>query len=140
MATTYQDINKMLSWQNGGTAINASATYTSDNTGTAVTLGKGRFDLFVDVTALTLGTGFDTVTLVVERNTAAATSTWISVCPPIVIGGDATGAGEAVGVGDYVVGLNNTGDHQIRIKTYLSGSATSVTYSATAYPVASKDS
>jgi len=138
MAATYQDINKMLSWENGPLAVAASATYTTDTTGTAVTIGKGRFDLKVNVSALTLGTSFDTVTLMVERNTLKSTSTWVSLCTPLVIGADADGAGEAVSTGDYVFGLNNTGDHQIRVKTYLSGSASSITYSANAYPLASR--
>ncbi len=135
MSALYQNEKDMLSFMNAPVTVKASGAITSDNVGTAVALPKGRYDLFFDVTALSTGTGFDVVTVVIERNVKSSVNEWTNVMPPVVIGGDATGSGEAVSTGDYVVSINNTGDYQIRVLTYLSGSATSITYACTAHPV-----
>ena len=57
----------------------------------------------------------------------------------MLVVGDATGLGAALGVDEYTIFVNNTGDNQVRIYAYVNGSVATVTYSADIYPVRSKD-
>jgi len=122
----------------GAKALQASTSITSSTATTAVFVGKGLFAITIDVTALSLGgAAFDTVNFLVQRNTLAATTTWQEIGMLVV--GDATGLGAALGVDTYTIFVNNTGDNQVRIYAYVNGSTVSVTYSADIYPVRSKD-
>jgi hypothetical protein len=117
--------------------IQASTTITATTTTSALFVGKGLFNVEVDVTALSLGTGFDVVAFYVERNTIASTTDW-KQCGLVMVG-DVTGTGLSdQGVDNYNFPINNTGDNQIRINALVLGSATSVTYSAKVSPLRDK--
>jgi hypothetical protein len=121
----------------GQTTLVESKTITTSTTETAVFVGKGLMAVQINVSALTLGTGFDTVNFLIQRNTVAAPTTWVEIGQRVF--GDATGLGVAMGADNVMDIVNNDGDNQIRINAYVSGSATSVTYSATVAPVRTKD-
>jgi hypothetical protein len=126
---------KVHGWENDGTTLKSSGAVTSSGTAeTAVNVGKADFDVEVVVSAATTGTGNDMFLIVVEENTLAATTTWTE-CGNLCLG-DAGGTGRsaAITTGSFPVGVARSGDNQVRIKTYLVGSAASVTFSATAYP------
>ena len=125
---------QVVPWHNGGTALQAAATITTDTASTAVVIGNGRFDVVIDVDALTLGTGGDLIVFDIEANSLAATSTWKSIGNLVL--GDATARGQAMtATGDYKISVDNQSDYQIRLYVYLTGSASSLTYSAYAYPI-----
>lgn len=122
----------------GSKALQASTTITSSTATTAVFCGKGLFAIEIDVTALSLGgAAFDTVNFLIQANTLAATTTWQEIGMLVV--GDATGLGAALGVDTYMIFVNNCSDNQIRIYAYVNGSTVSVTYAAEITPVRSKD-
>jgi hypothetical protein len=122
----------------GATVLVASNTIVTSTQTTAVFVGRGAFEVEILVTALSTGTAFDIVIFYVERNTAAATTTWQQIgALPI---GDATGVGlSAQGVDDYHFAVMNTGDYQTRLNVQVLGSAASVTYSANVYPLRTKE-
>jgi hypothetical protein len=125
---------QVVPWHNGGTALQAAATITTDTASTAVVIGNGRFDVVIDVDALTLGTGGDLIVFDIEANSLAATSTWYSIGNLVL--GDATSRGQAMtATGEYKISVDNQSDYQIRVYAYLTGSASSLTYSAYAYPI-----
>lgn len=132
--------DQINAWKNDGTTLKSSGAVTVSGTAeTAVEVGKGDFTVEIDVTAITQGTGSDHALIVVEANTAAATTTWAEIGNLSL--GDAGGTGRAVAIGvdTYTIGVKNQGDYQVRIKTYLVGSTSSVTFSAVAYPNATKN-
>ena len=121
----------------GATALQASVTITTTTQSTPVFCGRGVFEVAIDVTALTLGTGFDVVVFYVERDSIASTTTWQQIGMLAV--GDATGVGLSTqGVDSYYFAVHNSSDNRIRINAYVLGSAASVTYSADIYPLRSR--
>jgi len=128
-----------MPWRNDGTALKAAGSVSADGATTAVTVGKGKFRIIFTLASITTGTGFDVATILIQRNTKNATSTWVNLSPMVF--GDSTGVGEGITTaGDYEVIIDNDGDYQLRLYTYLSGSTTAVSYAAKAYPLGDKDS
>jgi hypothetical protein len=121
----------------GAKALVASKQISTSTAEAGVFVGKGLMMIKLSVTALTLGSGYDVVNFLIQRNTAAATSTWEEIGQVCV--GDVAGLGVAQGADVYTFVVNNTGDYQIRVNAYLAGSAVNVTYSAQAYPLRSKE-
>jgi len=122
---------------NGETVLQASTTITTSTNSTGVFVGRGLMAVKIDVTALELGDGFDSVCFYVEANSSAASTTWEQI--GVIVAGDVTGIGVAQGVDTYQVIVNNVQDNQVRIGAYVLGSAASVTYSASVTPIRSKD-
>ena len=63
-------------YTNDGTSLQASTTITSSTASTGVFVGRGVFDIVIDVTAYRGESAFDNIIFWVQRNTAAATTTW----------------------------------------------------------------
>ena len=128
-----------IAWRTmGATVLQASTTITTSTQSSGVFAGRGLFEIEIDVTALSVGVGFDIVLFWIERNTAASTAVWQQIgCLAI---GDATGVGLGAQTTDnYHFLVQNTGDNQLRINAQVLGSASSVTYSANIYPARAKE-
>jgi hypothetical protein len=130
MAWQTQDIP----WGNDGTAFASAETMTSDGVaGSTLELGRGDFDIVITSALTDTGVGFDIGLIIVQANTAAATTTWTEIGNLCL--GDATGRGTALTtVTSAVVPVKNCGDYQVRLYCYMQGSTTIMTITAKAYP------
>jgi len=122
----------------GGTVLSASGQLTATTEGGGVFVGRGLFMAEFTITAILLGSGFDTINFMIQRNTKAAPGQWTNIDQLVL--GDATGIGVALGIDVYTFPIWNDGDDQIRVYTYVNGSASAVTWSAKLYPLRSKES
>lgn len=131
MATTnWQD--SLLPYPIAPAVLEASAAKTTNTNTTAVITGKGKFRVVFTVTANTFASGYDTVIAYVQRNTAAAPSTWKNI--GVMCFGDALGIGVLNDVDVYDIIVDNQGDYQMRIAYYVNGSAASLTCKVDLYP------
>ena len=123
-----------LNWGCDGTAMSAATAFTADGVvGSAINVGRGAFDIAITVASYLGGTVFDSVNVVIQANTLAATTTWTEIGNLVI--GDAAGRGVALtSAAPAIVGVINQGDNQIRAYCYLNGSAASVTLTVKAYP------
>jgi len=121
----------------GGKVLSASGQVTSSTEGAGVFVGRGLFMCELTVTSILLGSGFDTINFMIERNTMRATGQWTNIGQLVL--GDATGIGVALGIDVYTFPIWNDGDNQVRVYTYVNGSASAVTWSAKLYPLRSKE-
>jgi hypothetical protein len=117
-----------------GTALASAVAVSSDAVvGSAVETGKGLFAIEFTVASYVAGTGFDTLVIIVQANTRAATTTWVEIGNLVL--GDATGRGtELLAVTSAIVPVLNNADYQIRVYAYINGSTVSATVTATVYP------
>lgn len=135
MAWQTQEAN----YQNDSTALASAVAVAADGVvGAAIDLGKGRYDVEFTVADYVGGGYADDLMLIVQANTAAATSTWAEIGNLCI--GDADGRGVALtSVTGGIVPVINQADYQVRLYAYLNGSAVSATVTAKIRPVASKD-
>lgn len=130
---------QQISFPVGGQSIAAAAAVTADAiVGSAVTVGKGLMNVVFTVSGFTGGTGFDLINLRIQANSRAATTTWADIGEVTL--GDATAIGDArTSLTGAVVPVLNESDYQIRVFSYVQGSATAATVTADVYPVATKN-
>jgi hypothetical protein len=126
----------------GGTTLKASAALTNattKNVETAVELGKGKYRIVTDITAMTLAGANDFYLMVLEANTRDATSTYYEI-GTLFAGGakELTGRSANDSVGKLEIIVDNPYDNQVRVVTYIVASAGSVTASVKAYPLTRK--
>ncbi len=128
-----------VQYQVGGSAFATAAAVTADGAvGSALTVGRCRFDINWTVTGYNGGVAFDSITFVVQANTLAAPSTWSTQEIGNLVIGDATGRGDALtSLSGAVTSHLNQNDNQVRIYAYVNGSAVSATVTATLYPLSS---
>ena len=129
-----------VQWGNDGTALATSASVTADGVvGSAVDLGRGRYDMQVTVTSMTTGDGFDSAVIIFQANKASATTTWTEIGNVVL--GDATGRGAALtNLTNAIVPVKNEDDYQVRAYCYINGSTTALSgVTIKAYPLARKD-
>jgi hypothetical protein len=131
MAWQTQDIP----WAVDGTEIASLASVTTDAiVGSAVQTGKGIFAVVATISNYIGGSGFDLISFRIQANTAAATSTWYDIGHLVI--GDTTAIGSALtSVTNAVIIVKNDYDHQIRVFSYVQGSAVSCTADFDLYPL-----
>ncbi len=122
----------------GAKVLSASGQVTASTEGAGVFVGRGLFMLELTVSTILLGSGFDTINFMVQRNTSRLPGQWTNIGQLCI--GDATGIGVALGIDVYTFPIWNDGDSEVRIYTYVNGSASAVTWAAKLYPMRSKES
>ncbi len=137
----------MAAWQTqvvqfgvDSTALATAQAVTANGVvGSALTVGRCRFDINWTITGYTGGDAFDLIIFVVQANTIAAPNTWSTQEIGNLVIGDATGrGGEALtSLSNAVTSHLNQNDNQVRVYAYLAGSAVSATVTAILKPLSS---
>ena len=128
-----------IQWGNDGVALASSAALSGDGAiGSAVAVGRGRFDINFSSASLTdTGVGFDIGLIIVQANKLSNTGVWYEIGNLVL--GDATGRGTALtSVTNAVISVVNQLDYQVRLYGYCQGSTTIMTVSAKIYPAGRK--
>lgn len=121
-----------------GLSLKAAGLIAADTNGSGVTVGRGLFLIRVKTTAVEIASNDEIYNLAIEANTAAATSTWKSLGPNVVLSClEANGGqGDSDDALDIVFAVFNPYDYQIRYSLYVAGSiATGANFTVDAYPV-----
>ena len=121
----------------GGVSLKASGAVTTDTTETAVELGKGRYDLYVSISAIETASGDEFYHILLEGNTRNTTGTYYEIGEIGSFGAATpTGRASADTAANFWRTVENPLDYQVRVRTYTNGSiSTGITFSVTAYPV-----
>lgn len=129
---TFQPGNPPL----GGQTLKAAGLVTTTANATAVDLGRGRFLLEINTTAIDADATDDLYLVKVQANTEAATSTWVDITPKMAWG-NTTATGDTDGtdaVGKDYIEVWNPNDHQVRVRTIVVGTVTTgINQTITAY-------
>jgi len=130
---------QQIPWPIGGQSLASGASVTGDAiVGSPVVVGKGLMAVVLTVTGYSGGSGFDLINLRIQANSRAAATTWYDIGE--VTFGDATAIGEARTSADaIVIPVLNESDYQIRLFSYIQGSATAATVTADVYPIPTKN-
>ena len=124
-----------IPWPIGGQSVAAAASVTSDAiVGSAVTVGRGLLAWVLTVASYVGGSAFDLINLRLQANTRAATTTWADIGD--ITFGDATAIGEArTSASAIVLYAHNEADYQVRLYSYVQGSAVSAVVTCDIYPM-----
>jgi len=101
-----------------------------------VEVGKGKMRVVTKYTAIdTIGTD-EHYTVVLEANTRAVTGTWYEIGTLLSVGAAATTGRSGADTADEVeIIVDNPYDYQVRVRSYMVGATTSLTYSVLGYSV-----
>lgn len=120
-----------------GVALKSAGAITSTTNETAVTLGKGRYRLYVNITAIDDDAADDLYHILIQANTESATSTWYELTPKMCFGNStATGDSTSDSTDTFDIIVDNPYDHQMRVRTIVKGTVTTgINYTVDAYQV-----
>lgn len=130
-------------WQNdgklGGVELKAAGAETSSTAQSGVVVGKGKMRVVTTITAIDTAGNDEHYTVVLEANTAAVTGTWYEL-GVLFSGGDSTTTGRSSDdtADELEIIIDNPYDYQVRVRSYMIGGTTSLTYSVNAYPLLDK--
>jgi len=133
MATQINSVD----YGSGGISIKAAGLIAATTAGAGVLIGRGTFLNRIAWTALDLGAADALYVIQFQYNTIAAPATWIDG-PSIALGKGSkmSGAADSAATGEQYVGLINSYDNQVRIKTWVSGTiGTGINMTVDAYAV-----
>lgn len=123
-----------------GISLKDAGLVTTTANGTGVNVGKGKYRLVVNITAIDADATDDLYSISVQANTEAATSTWKYVTPKMMFGNaTATGDDSTDSTGEFDIIIDNPEDNQLRIRTIVVGTVTTgINYTAKLYRVISQ--
>ena len=133
---TWMNDNKL-----GGVTLKATGSAeTASTTQTAVELGKGKYRIVTNVSAIDVAGSDEHYLVVLEANTRLVTGTYYEIAT-LYCGGDSSKTGRSADdVADEIeIIVDNPYDYVIRVRSYMIGATTSLTYSVTAYALDSKE-
>ena len=124
--------------QNGAISLKAAGLVAADTNHTAVMTRASAFAIRFAWTACETASTDELYVVVVEANTAAATSTYTRI-GTLFVGGHTNvigGAGTTAATGEYMQAFYNPYGYQVRISTYVNGTiATGINFSADLFPI-----
>lgn len=124
--------------QLGAISLKAAGLVAADTNHTAVTPNTAAFAVRFAWTACEIASNDELYVVVVEANTAAATTTWTRLGTLFVGGATEVtgGSGDTATSGEYTQGFYNPYGYQVRISTYVNGTiATGINFSADLFPI-----
>jgi hypothetical protein len=118
----------------GGVALKAAGLIAADTNSTAVNVGKGKYRIVTNMTAIEVASNDEHYTIVLEGSSDGTNFYEIGTLASV-------GASEITGraaddtADEVEVIVDNPYDYQVRVTTYVTGTiATGINFTVTAYP------
>ena len=123
-----------------GISLKDAGLVTTTTNGTGVKVGKGKYRLVVNITAIDADASDDLYFIAVQANTADASTTWKEVTPKMGFGNSTTTGDSATDTADeFDIIIDNPEDYQLRIRTIVVGTVTTgINYTAKLHRVISQ--
>ena len=119
----------------GGVVLKASTTETSSTDTAGVTIGKGRYEIDVTISAIDVASGDEFYGILIEGNTEKDTTTWETLAANRFGHSSVNSTGVSDSATTYKFIVDNPLDYQLRVSSVIGGTSPSITYAVTAYRV-----
>jgi hypothetical protein len=119
----------------GAVALKAAGLVAASATETAVEVGKGKFRIVSNITAIETASNNEMYNVVLEANSRSATTTWNEIGTLFARGAsETTGRSADDSTDEEEIIVDNPYDYQVRVHTYVVGSiSTGINYTVDAY-------